>query len=195
MTDHTSTYLQEASTISVSVDVRQVDALVEALVELRARNGRLFLLGVGGSAANAYHAVKDFRKLCSIEAYAPTDNVAELSARINDEGWDSAFATWLSASNLASKDAVFVLSVGGGDEARGVSVNLIRAVELARASGETILGIVGRPDGFVADYADAAVVIPIVNPERLTPHSESFQSVIWHCLVSNPRLQTTPTTW
>ncbi len=194
-TSHTTTYLRETAEIAALVDVTTIDLLVAALLELRERGGRVFFLGVGGSAANCSHAVNDFRKLCSIEAYAPTDNVAELTARINDQGWDDAISSWLAASNLTSNDAVFVLSVGGGDEQRSISVNLIRAIEHAQHVGATTLAIVGKPDGFAATHADVAVVIPTIAAERVTPHAEVFQAVIWHCIVSNPLLQSHATTW
>ncbi len=193
--NHTKTYLRETAEIAELVDAERVDSLVAALLELRERGGRVFFLGVGGSAANCSHAVNDFRKLCSIEAYTPTDNVAELTARINDQGWDDAFSNWLAASNLTSNDAVFVLSVGGGDEQRAISVNLIRAIEHAQRVGAMTLAIVGRSDGFAATQAEVAVVIPTIAADRLTPHSESFQAVIWHCIVSNPLLQSHATTW
>jgi len=193
--NHTKTYLRETAEIAELVDAERVDSLVAALLELRERGGRVFFLGVGGSAANCSHAVNDFRKLCSIEAYTPTDNVAELTARINDQGWDEAFSNWLAASNLTSNDAVFVLSVGGGDEQRAISVNLIRAIEHAQRVSAMTLAIVGRSDGFAATQAEIAVVIPTIAADRLTPHSESFQAVIWHCIVSNPLLQNHATTW
>ncbi len=193
--NHTKTYLRETAEIAELVDAERVDLLVAALLELRERGGRVFFLGVGGSAANCSHAVNDFRKLCSIEAYTPTDNVAELTARINDQGWDETFSNWLAASNLTSNDAVFVLSVGGGDEQRGISVNLIRAIEHAQRVGAMTLAIVGRSDGFAATQAEVAVVIPTIAADRLTPHTESFQAVIWHCIVSNPLLQSHATTW
>lgn len=195
MTNHTTTYLQETAELALALDAAQIERLADAIVRVRDQHGRLFLLGVGGSAANCSHAVNDFRKLCSIEAYAPTDNVAELTARVNDEGWDGAFAAWLQASNLSAKDAILVLSVGGGDETRGISVNLIRAIEYAQSTDSAVLAILGRPDGFAAIHADVAVVLPTSAPTRLTPHAEAFQAVIWHCLVSNPRLQTNTTTW
>jgi D-sedoheptulose 7-phosphate isomerase len=195
MTTHTTTYLQETAELALALDAVQIERLTDAIVRVREQRGRLFLLGVGGSAANCSHAVNDFRKLCSVEAYAPTDNVAELTARVNDEGWDGAFAAWLQASKLNPNDAILVLSVGGGDESRGISVNLIRAIEFARSTGSAVLAILGRPDGFAALHADVAVVLPASAPTRLTPHAEAFQAVIWHCLVSDPRLQTSSTTW
>ena len=165
------------------------------LVALRAREGRLFFLGVGGSAGNCGHAVNDFRKLCGIETYAPTDNVSELTARANDEGWDTIFSAWLRVSRLGPKDAIFILSVGGGDAARNVSPNLVTAIDLAKERGANILAIVGRPDGYAAKHADRVVVIPNVNAAHVTPLSEAFQAVVWHCLVSNPALQQNSTKW
>ena len=195
MTDFADRFLEEVREIAARIDRATVERLVDLLAEARAGGGRLFVLGVGGSAANAGHAVNDFRKLAAFETYAPTDTVAELTARINDEGWESSLAAWLRASRLAEKDVLLVLSVGGGDEARGVSVNLIRAIEHARTVGARVGAIVGRAEGYAARHADAAVVIPAVAPERVTPHSESFQAVVWHLLVSHPRLQAAPTKW
>jgi D-sedoheptulose 7-phosphate isomerase len=172
-----------------------VGSLVDLLVDLRTNHGRLFLLGVGGSAGNASHAVNDFRKICDIETYAPTDNVSELTARINDDGWDTAFANWLRGSRLDSRDVVGVLSVGGGDAERGVSVTLVRALEYAKSVGARIFGIVGRTGGFTANVADVCVIVPTVNPETLTAHAEAFQAVVWHLLVAHPRLQAAPMKW
>jgi D-sedoheptulose 7-phosphate isomerase len=155
----------------------------------------VFVIGVGGSAGNASHAVNDFRKIAHLEAYAPTDNVSELTARINDDGWDTSFANWLAGSHLGPRDAVCVLSVGGGDPTRGVSVNLVRAVELAKSVGAGVCGIVGRDGGFTATVADACVIVPTIRPETVTVHAESFQAVVWHLLVSHPRLQAAPMKW
>ena len=168
---------------------------MDLLVDLRVGGGRLFLLGVGGSAGNASHAVNDFRKICEIETYAPTDNVSELTARINDDGWDTAFAHWLRGSRLGPRDVVGVLSVGGGDAERGISVNLIRALEYAKDVGARIFGIVGRTGGFTAKIADVCVIVPTVNPDTLTAHAEAFQAVVWHLLVAHPRLQAAPMKW
>lgn len=196
MTDqHIDKYLQQVKTIVDQIDKQQIAALVQALVELRKGGGRLFLLGVGGSAGNASHAVNDFRKLCAIEAYAPTDNVSELSARINDEGWDGALAAWLKVSRLSSEDALLILSVGGGNLERNVSVNLIQAVDLARERKAKVFGIVGRDGGHTKQFGDVVVVIPPVSDKNVTPHSEAFQAVVWHCLVSHPSLQMEPTKW
>jgi D-sedoheptulose 7-phosphate isomerase len=193
--DYIERFLDETATIAAGLDRGAIGRVVDQLVGLRDGGGRLFVLGVGGSAANAGHAVNDFRKIAGIEAYAPTDNVAELTARINDAGWESAFADWLRASRLSASDAILVLSVGGGDVERGVSVNLVRALELARAVGATILGLVGRTGGATAQVADACVIIPAASPETITPHTEAFQSVLWHLLVSHPKLQAAPMRW
>ena len=169
--------------------------MAAGLAAVRDGGGRLFVLGVGGSAGHAGHAVNDFRKLCGFEAYAPTDNVSELTARVNDEGWDTCFSEWLRGSRLRAGDAVLVFSVGGGNQAQNVSVNLVRSLELAREVGAGIYGIVGRDGGFTAQVADACVVIPVVSPARTTPHTEGFCAVVWHLLVSHPALQRAPTKW
>ena len=192
---HIEQYFRQVKTIVDQIDKQQIGALVEALVELRKGGGRLFLLGVGGSAGNASHAVNDFRKLCALEAYAPTDNVSELSARINDEGWDGALAAWLKVSRLSSKDALLILSVGGGNRQKNVSVNIIQAVDLARERKAKVFGIVGRDGGHTKEVGDVVVVIPPVSDKHVTPHSEAFQAVVWHCLVSHPSLQTQLTKW
>lgn len=192
---HATTYLGEVGIIAGAIPPHEVEALVEELVQLRARGGRLFLLGVGGSAANCSHAVNDFRKLCAIEAYAPTDNVSELTARTNDEGWHTVFAEWLKVSRAEAKDAVFVLSVGGGDLERNVSPNLVAALQEAKARRMTVLGIVGRDGGYTKKVGDRVVVVPTVSDARITPHTEAFQAVVWHCLVSHPSLQVKPTKW
>lgn len=190
-----TTYLAEVRQIVAALDPATLERMAVLLARVRARGGRLFLLGVGGSAANASHAVNDFRKICGFEAYAPTDNVSELTARANDEGWASIFAEWLKGSRMGRRDALLVLSVGGGDLARNISPNLVAAVQLARKVKASVLGIVGRPDGYTAKVADACVVIPRVNPERVTPHSEAFQAVVWHLLVSHPKLKRASTKW
>ncbi len=192
---HTETYLAQAGEITRLLDARQVEAIVEGLAEVRARGGRLFLLGVGGSAANCSHAVNDFRKLCGIEAYTPVDNVSELSARTNDDGWETVFAAWLETSRAAANDAVFVLSVGGGDAERNVSPNIVRALDEAKARGLKIFGIVGRDGGYTGKVGHHVVVVPTVDPKHVTPHTEAFQAVVWHCLVSHPKLQVHPTKW
>jgi len=191
----TTDFISEATQILAKLDATAIDRIVEKLAQVREQGGRLFFLGVGGSAANCSHAVNDFRKIAGFEAYAPTDNVAELTARTNDEGWESVFATWLQGSRLRREDAVFVMSVGGGSLERNVSPNLVRALEYAKQVGAAIFGIVGRDGGFTAAVADACVVVPMVNPDRVTPHTEAFQAVIWHLLVSHPSLQLAPTKW
>ena len=195
MTDFVARYLEEAREVAARIDRSAVERLVDLLVDVRQKGGRLFILGVGGSAGNASHAVNDFRKICGFEAYAPTDNVSELTARINDDGWDSSFARWLQGSRLKPNDAVCVFSVGGGDAERGVSTNLVRAMEYAKSMGARVCGVVGRNGGFTAKVADACVIIPTVNPETITPHTEAFQAVVWHLLVSHPRLQAAPMKW
>lgn len=191
----TEQYLKETVEIVSRLDPALCEKAAELLAAVREQNGRLFILGVGGSAANASHAVNDFRKLTRIECYAPTDNVSELTARTNDEGWSSVFAEWLKVSRINQKDAVLVFSVGGGDEEKNVSPNLVSALKIAKESGATILGIVGRDGGYTAKVADVAIVIPTVNPNNITPHTEAFQAVVWHLLVSHPRLKAAPTKW
>jgi D-sedoheptulose 7-phosphate isomerase len=195
MTTFSRRYLDETARIAAALDPDAIERLAAALALVRSRGGRLFLLGVGGGAAHASHAVNDFRKLAGFEAYAPTDNVSELTARTNDEGWDTVFAAWLLESRLRREDAVFVLSVGGGSAERHVSENLVKALELARRVGCSILGIVGRDGGSTARVADACVIVPTVNAAAVTPHTEEFQAVIWHLLVSHPALQTAPARW
>jgi D-sedoheptulose 7-phosphate isomerase len=191
----TGDYLNEAIDILHRLDRREIRRVVDVLTELRQAGGRLFLVGVGGSAANCSHAVNDFRKLTGIEAYAPTDNVSELTARTNDEGWSSVFVAWLKTSRLSSRDVVFVFSVGGGSLEKNVSPNLVTALQYAAEVGARIIGIVGRDGGYTARVADACVVIPTVNAAHVTPHSEAFQAVVWHLLVSHPSLKAAPTKW
>ncbi len=188
-------HLREAAAIIDSLDADAIERMVEVLANVRSQGGRLFFLGVGGSAGNCSHAVNDFRKLAGFEAYAPTDNVSELTARTNDEGWDTVFVAWLAGSRLRAEDAVFVLSVGGGSVEKNVSANLVRALDHARTVGAAIVGIVGRDGGYTARVADVCIIVPTVNPETITPHSEAFQAVVWHLLVSHPRLKTAPTKW
>ncbi len=195
MSGFAQSYLAEAKRIIDRLDVASIERLVDALAETRSRGGRLFILGVGGSAATASHAVNDFRKIVGIEAYAPTDNVSELTARTNDEGWETVFREWLKVSRLGKNDSVLVFSVGGGNKEKNVSANLVEALEHARIAGATILGIVGRDGGYTAQAADACVVVPTVNPENVTPHTEAFQAVVWHLLVSHPKLKAAPTKW
>ena len=188
-------YLEEAIQIIRQLDAQTIERLLELLVALRERKGRLFLLGVGGGAGHASHAVADFRKIAGIEAYAPTDNAPELTAQVNDNGWESVFVNWLKESHLTEKDMIFVFSVGGGDLTRNISPNLVRALEYAKKVGATICGIVGRDGGYTAKVADVCIIIPTVNPATVTPHTESFQALIWHLLVSHPRLQVSAMKW
>ncbi len=192
---HAAQFLGEAKRVIDGLDVGAIERMAELLEQARERGGRLFILGVGGSAANASHAVNDFRKICGIETYAPTDNVSELTARTNDEGWDGVFANWLKVSRLSNKDMIFVLSVGGGNLEKNVSPNLVKAITLAKEVGATVCGIVGRDGGYTAKAADACVIIPTVNPVHVTPHSEAFQAVVWHLLVSHPSLKAAQTKW
>ena len=195
MTSHAKQFFSEIQGIATEIDVATIERMAQALAYLREHRGRLFLLGVGGSAGNCSHAVNDFRKLCGIEAYSPIDNVSELTARTNDEGWDTVFAAWLEISRLNEKDALLIFSVGGGDAERNISVNLVRAIDLAKERGAKVFGIVGRATGYTAKQGDLVVVIPPVNPERVTPLSEGMQGVVWHCLVSHPVLQARKTKW
>lgn len=193
--DFVETYFQQAAEICNKLNKDDVNKLASELIALRNRNGRLFILGVGGSAGNASHAVNDFRKLCDIEAYAPTDNVSELTARINDEGWETVFAAWLRTSRANKNDAVLVFSVGGGSEEHNVSMNLVEALKVAKERRLSIYGIVGRDGGYTAQVADVAIVVPTIDSTLVTPHAEAFQAVVWHCLVSHPELQTCKTKW
>ena len=188
-------YLDETRRIAEAVDRQAVEALAQGLAKVRDGGGRLFILGVGGSAGHAGHAVNDFRKLCRFEAYAPTDNVSELTARVNDEGWDTTFVEWLRGSRLGPKDGVLVFSVGGGSREKQISVNIVRSLELASEVGAARFGIVGRDGGFTAQVADACVVVPVVDANRITPHTEGFCAVIWHLLVSHPALKREATKW
>jgi D-sedoheptulose 7-phosphate isomerase len=188
-------HLDETVRVIAGLDVATIELMVEMLAAVRARGGRLFFLGVGGSAANCSHAVNDFRKIAGIEAYTPVDNVSELTARTNDEGWESVFVTWLKGSRLAAQDMVFVFSVGGGSIVSNVSPNLVLALQYAKEVGTPILGVVGRDGGFTAQVADACLVVPTVNPDNVTPHAEAFQAVVWHLLVSHPALKMVQTKW
>lgn len=188
-------YLAEARGILDTIDAGAIEALVDALAALRDRAGRLFVLGVGGGAGNASHAVNDFRKICGIEAYAPTDNVSELTARVNDDGWDSTFVEWLRVSKLSNRDFVLVFSVGGGNLEKNVSPNLVRALEHAQRVGATIGGVVGRDGGFTHRVADVCVLVPCPNPATTTPHTEAFQAVVWHLVVSHPKLLRNAMKW
>jgi D-sedoheptulose 7-phosphate isomerase len=191
----TRAFLDEVKNVVDGLEVDCIENLATALAAVRERGGRLFFLGVGGSAGNASHAVNDFRKIAGIEAYAPTDNVSELTARTNDEGWSSVFVEWLRGSRLKATDAIFVLSVGGGDASKNVSPNLVSALDYAKSVGATVLGIVGRDGGYTAKVADACVIVPTVNSAHVTPHSEAFQAVVWHLLVSHPELKHSQTKW
>ena len=188
-------FLAEAAQVVAQTDAQKLDAVAEGLAAVRAKGGRLFFLGVGGSAGNCGHAVNDFRKLCGFEAYAPTDNVSELTARTNDEGWDSVFAAWLQGSRLNASDAIFVMSVGGGSLEKNISPNLVKAIQLAESVGAGIFGIVGKPDGYAAKVSKNVIVVPTVNPEHITPHTEAFQGVLWHLLVTHPTLKQNATKW
>ena len=192
---HAQTYFQEVVKVAQSIDIAAVERLATELAALRERNGRLFFLGVGGSAGNCGHAVNDFRKLCGIESYAPTDNVSELTARTNDEGWDTVFAAWLKTSRASDKDAVFVFSVGGGNREKNVSPNIVAGLKEAKQRGLKIFGVVGRDGGYTRQVGDCVIVVPTVDAGRVTPHTEAFQAVVWHCLVSHPVLQQVATKW
>ena len=194
-TDYTSKYLAEVAQIAAGIDQQQIDRIIDILLDLRRTRGRLFFLGVGGSAGNAGHAVNDFRKIAGIESYTPTDNVAELTARINDDGWESCFARWLEDSNLRSDDVLFVFSVGGGNLQKNISPNIVAALKLAKRLGSRIVGVVGRDGGYTATVADACVIIPTVSAETITPHTESFQAVVWHLIVSHPHLRGREMKW
>lgn len=188
-------HLQETVSVVQGIDPEAVEHLVSKIVEVKEAQGRIFFLGVGGSAGNASHAVNDFRKIAMIEAYSPADNVSELTARTNDEGWDTTFVEWLRMSKLSSRDALFVLSVGGGDLERNVSPNIVRAVQLGKSVNARILGVVGRDGGYTASVGDAVVLVPTVNPSNITPHAESMQGVIWHLIVSHPLIKEAETKW
>lgn len=192
---YTTEHLAEAAQILGRLDVAAIEKIAALLAALRQRGGRLFILGVGGGAGHASHAVNDFRKIAEIESYAPTDNVSELTARINDDGWESVFENWLKGSRLVKSDMVFVFSVGGGNLEKNISPNLVRALDYARQVGAVICGVVGRDGGYTARVADACAIVPTVNPKTVTPHTEAFQAVIWHLLVSHPAVQAAPTKW
>jgi D-sedoheptulose 7-phosphate isomerase len=191
----TAEFLKESAQLIAALDGSVIDRVAEGLAAVRNAGGRLFILGVGGSAGHASHAVNDFRKICAFEAYAPTDNVSELTARINDEGWDTSFSEWLKGSRLSAADAVLVFSVGGGSKEKNVSVNLVRALEQAQTVKARIFGIVGKDGGYTAQVADACVIIPTASPERITPHTEGLCAVVWHLIVSHPALKRAATKW
>jgi D-sedoheptulose 7-phosphate isomerase len=188
ISDYTRTYYDEVAEVARGIDQGQVDAMIDLLVDARARGGRLFILGVGGGAGHASHAVNDFRKICGMEAYTPTDNASELTARVNDDGWNTVFANWLKGSRIRGDDIVLVFSVGGGNAEKNISANIVEALKLAKSVGAKVIGVVGRDGGYTAQVADACVVVPTVNPATVTPHTEAFQAVVWHGLVSHPRL-------
>ena len=192
---YTTMYIDEAVQILQTLDPAVLENMIDLLVDLREREGRLFFLGAGGGAGHASHAVCDFRKIVGIEAYTPTDNVSELTARVNDDGWETTYVNWLKGSRLKAKDMVFVFSVGGGDAERNISANIVRALQHAQNVGASILGVVGRNGGYTAQVADACVVIPVVNPETVTAHTESFQAMVWHFLVSHPKLRASEMKW
>lgn len=188
-------FLAEVQQVTAQLNVDAIEKCAEELARVRERGGRLFILGVGGSAGNAGHAVNDFRKICGFEAYAPTDNVSELTARTNDDGWASIFAEWLKGSRLGAKDGLLIFSVGGGNLEKNVSPNLVSAIQLAKKAGASVIGVVGRDGGYTAKEATACVIVPTVNPTHVTPHSEAFQAVVWHLFVSHPRLKVSQTKW
>lgn len=192
---HTDNYFNEVTVLTDAIDKNKIEKMAEALRDVTAHAGRVFVLGVGGSAGNASHMVNDLRKLCGIEAYCPTDNVPELTARTNDEGFETIFTEYLKVSHFCSRDSIFILSVGGGNKEKNVSVGLVNAIDLAKEYGAKIFGIVGKPDGYTAKNGDVVVVVPPLYKDRITPHSEAFQGVVWHCLVSNPKLQKNSTKW
>ena len=191
----TKQFLAEVQQVTAQLDEAAIEKAADELAAIRERGGRLFILGVGGSAGNAGHAVNDFRKICGFEAYAPTDNVSELTARTNDEGWATVFSEWLKGSRINAKDGLLIFSVGGGNLEKNVSPNLVSAIQLARQVGASVIGVVGRDGGYTAKEATACVIVPTVNPTHVTPHSEAFQAVIWHLLVSHPKLKVAPTKW
>ena len=195
ISSHIISYFHQIDFVSDKINKNQIEKLVKVLIKIRNKKGRVFFLGVGGSAGNCSHAVNDFRKICEIECYAPTDNVSELTARINDDGWESALANWLKISNLDSNDAIFIMSVGGGNKKKNVSVNLIRAIEFAKKKGARILGIVGRDGGYTKKVGDNVILIPTIDKKLVTPYCESFHSIVWHCLVSHPLLQIKKMKW
>ena len=195
MGTYVSRYLEEVAAIAKQIDQQQVEKIIDVLIETRQGNGRLFFLGVGGGAGNATHAVNDFRKIANIESYAPTDNVSELTARVNDDGWDSSYSRWLQGSRLRKGDTLMVFSVGGGNLEKNISANIVKALELAQKVGAKITGIVGRDGGYTAKVANAAVVIPTISDDTVTPHAEAFQAVVWHMIVTDPRLKANEMKW
>jgi D-sedoheptulose 7-phosphate isomerase len=195
VSDYTRSYYEEVAVVASGIDRDAVDRMIDILAEARGRGGRLFILGVGGGAGHAGHAVNDFRKICGIEAYAPTDNVSELTARVNDDGWATVFANWLKGSRIRGDDVVMVFSVGGGNAEKNISANIVEALKLAKSAGARIIGVVGRDGGYTKQVADACVVVPTVNPATVTPHTEAFQAVVWHGIVSHPKLLANEMKW
>lgn len=193
--DYIDKYLNEVTEITSKIDRTQIEKMVEIICDVRKNNGRLFMLGVGGSAGNASHAVNDFRKIAGIESYAPTDNVSELTARVNDDGWETSFVNWLKGSRLNSSDCLFIFSVGGGNAEKNISVNIVNALKYGKEMKSSIIGIVGKDGGFTAQAADACVIIPTVNPDTITPHSEAFQGTIWHLIVTHPKIKSFEMKW
>lgn len=193
--NYTEKYLEEVIEITGKIDKVQVGKMIDVILKVKKNEGRLFMLGVGGSAGNASHAVNDFRKIAGIESYAPTDNVSELTARVNDDGWETTFVNWLRGSKLNSKDCVFIFSVGGGNSEKNISVNIVNALKYSKEVNASIIGIVGKDGGYTAEVADACVIIPTVNPETITPHSEAFQATIWHLLVTHPSVKSYEMKW
>lgn len=193
--DYIDKYLNEVTEITSKIDRTQIEKMVEIICDVRKNNGRLFMLGVGGSAGNASHAVNDFRKIAGIESYAPTDNVSELTARVNDDGWETSFVNWLKGSRLNSSDCLFIFSVGGGNAEKNISVNIVNALKYGKEMKSSIIGIVGKDGGFTAQVADACVIIPTVNPDTITPHSEAFQGTIWHLIVTHPKIKSFEMKW
>jgi len=188
-------YLEEVQQVINGISIHEIEKMIQLLVNLRKRGGRLFFLGIGGGAGNASHAVNDFRKICGIESYTPSDNVSELSARVNDDGWDTVFVNWLKGSKLKDSDGVFVFSVGGGNAEKNISANLVYALKYVKEIGAKVFGVVGRDGGYTAQVADSCIIVPTVNPETITPHTESFQAVIWHLIVSHPEMKVSEMKW
>ena len=193
--DYIDGYLKEVLEITSKIDKSEIEKMINIILNVKKNEGRIFMLGVGGSAGNASHAVNDFRKIAGIECYTPTDNVSELTARVNDDGWDSSFVNWLKGSRLNSKDCIFIFSVGGGNLEKNVSVNIVNSLKFAKEMGCSIIGIVGKDGGYTAKVADACVIIPVVNPDTITPHSEAFQATIWHLLVTHPAIKVNEMKW
>lgn len=193
--EYINIYLKEVLEITSKIDKAEIEKMINVILKVKKNEGRIFMLGVGGSAGNASHAVNDFRKIAGIECYTPTDNVSELTARVNDDGWDSSFVNWLKGSRLNSSDCIFIFSVGGGNLEKNVSVNIVNSLKYAKETGSSIIGIVGKDGGYTAKVADACVIIPVVNPETITPHSEAFQATIWHLLVTHPAIKKNEMKW